>query len=131
MSKLKKLLIACVLIFLSNCAQAWEKFQNYDAWIDKKTILVNKNKRGGKIVYVWTIWNTESTVNLPGKSVKSLIEIDCNDRFVGSPKLLVYSENNAKGSKIASTYMESTRIEPDTLYNDMHEVFCKGWWKVW
>lgn len=131
MCRHKKLILAIILMVTFHSANAWEKFQNYDVWIDKNTIRTDKNKNGDKTIYVWTIWNKKATVDSIGKSVKSLTEIDCKNRLVGSASFIVYSEVNAKGDKLVEKYLPSNFIEPDTLYNDLHGVFCKDWWKVW
>lgn len=131
MHSYKKLILTIVLMLTFHTASAWEKFQKYEVWIDKNTIQTTKNKNGDKKIYIWTIWNKKATVDSIGKSVKSLTEIDCKNRFAGSASFIVYSENDAKGDKLLETYSPSNYIEPDTLYNDMHKEFCKGWWKVW
>lgn len=121
-------LCAFILMMFVTNSYAWETLKGYDVLIDKKSMYTSENKQGKKIVHIWAIWDIS---DVKAKSLKSLIDLDCEGRSYSSYKVLVYDKKKGQGKMIDTTYFPGGYIEPDTFYFDLHQTYCKDWWKVW
>jgi hypothetical protein len=127
-----KFILTILILLLCNSAFAWEQFKTYDILIDKESIYTSKNSKGNKEVNVWAIWDIPPPPELPrAKSVKALLNFDCEARFVSFTTVLVYDMPKASGRQLKSSYFNGMHVDPDTFYGDLHKTYCKDWWKVW
>lgn len=130
--KNNKFILTIFLLLMCQSAFAWENFKTYDIWIDKESIYSTKNSKGNKEVNIWAIWDISQSPEMPqAKSVKALLNLDCEARFISFTSTLVYDMPKAAGRQIDRTYPRGKYVEPDTFYGDLHKTYCKDWWKVW
>ena len=122
---MKKIGCLVLMLFALNSHAEWTLFMEMEdgTWyVDKAT------RTGDAQPGIWTLFDHKTPVGAFGvRSVKTLLETDCQEGWLREKSLVVFNEQMAKGSILRNTSPGTMKIypQPGSAYEKISQSLCQ------
>ena len=122
---MKKIGCLVLMFFALNSHAEWTLFMEMEdgTWyVDKAT------RTGDAQPGIWTLFDHKKPVGAFGvRSVKTLVETDCQEGWLREKSLVVFNEQMAKGSILRNTSPGTMKIypQPGSAYEKISQSLCQ------
>ena len=122
---MKKICLLLWLMLHVSSHAAWQSFLEAEdgTWyVDTATLTTDKQPR------IWTLFDHKAPVGAFGvRSVKTLVEADCQGAWLREISLLVFNSPMAEGSILRNTSPGTMKIfpSPGSAYDSLYRQLCK------
>ncbi len=122
---MKKIGCLVLMLFALNSHAEWTLFMEMEdgTWyVDKAT------RTGDTQPGIWTLFDHKTPVGAFGvRSVKTLVETDCQEGWLREKSLVVFNEQMAKGSILRNTSPGTMKIypQPGSAYEKISQSLCQ------
>jgi hypothetical protein len=119
--------IGCMALMLLgfNCQAEWTMFME----MEDGTWYVDQTTRSQTAQpSIWTLFDHKTPVGAFGvRSVKTLVETDCQEGWLREKSLVVFNDQMAKGSILRNTSPGTMKIfpQPDSAYQKISQTLCQ------
>ncbi len=119
--------IGCMALMLLgfNCQAEWTMFME----MEDGTWYVDHTTRSQTAQpSIWTLFDHKTPVGAFGvRSVKTLVETDCQEGWLREKSLVVFNDQMAKGSILRNTSPGTMKIfpQPDSAYQKISQTLCQ------
>ena len=122
---MKKIGCLALMLFALNGHAEWTMLMEMEdgTWyVDKAT------RTGDAQPGIWTLFDHKTPVGAFGvRSVKTLVETDCQEGWLREKSLVVFNEQMAKGSILRNTSPGTMKIypQPGSAYEKISQTLCQ------
>jgi len=122
---MKKIGCVAMMFFALNGHAEWTLFMEMEdgTWYVDKATRTSDSQPG-----IWTLFDHKTPVGAFGvRSVKTLVETDCQEGWLREKSLLVFNDQMAKGSILRNTSPGTMKIfpQPGSAYEKITQSICQ------